>query len=68
MNNPTVTNIAMKDIQEYLEKNFKIGGRYANYIITNEHLFTSESKRLNKELGIHKINKFKKWKNYSFTI
>lgn len=52
--------IALKDISDYLasqgekiyDKNFDV------WVLTPHRMFNKETRRLNRALGIHKINKF----------
>ena len=55
----SVANIAMKDISKYLNDNdIPIhNGKQDTWYVRPEHLYTKEQRRLNRELGLHKINK-----------
>lgn len=52
--------IALHDISEYLQKqNLQItDGHNDVWVVTPSRMFNKESRRLNAELGLHKINKY----------
>lgn len=50
----TVYNEAMNDIEDYFSYVVKDG---ETWIVKGIHLFTKKQKRLNRELGVHKVNK-----------
>lgn len=67
----SVARLALRDISEYVNNNnifkrptfYSIGDapskikRSEIWSVNQEYLFTKEQRRLNKELGLHKINK-----------
>lgn len=52
--------IAMKDISEYLRsQNLQIADENGDvWVVTPSRLFNKETRKLNNELGLHKVNKY----------
>lgn len=62
--NMSVTQIAAKDIADYnRETNPETNNDGERWTISNAEVFSKKSKRLNKKLGLHKINKKDSIKN-----
>ena len=59
----TVSEIAFKDISKYLDEHYNRKISSEQYLITPQHLQTKETRKLNRELGIHKINKLNNIEN-----
>ena len=62
----SVAQIALKDIAEYQRELLNEKSHFFNKgnFVTPTQLFTKEVKRLNRQLGLHKINKTKNQKNF----
>jgi len=56
--NKAVSRLAMRDISEYLRKNNQIHTKTSEdrFIVSVNEVFSKESVKLNRELGIHNIN------------
>lgn len=56
----TAKRVALSDISKYLQENdIKLHGWNMDiWIVTPRQIDNAETARLNKELGLHKINKF----------
>jgi hypothetical protein len=52
--------IAMKDISEYLHsQNLHLADENGDvWVVTPSRLFNKETRKLNNELGLHKVNKY----------
>ena len=51
--------IAMKDISNYLKENYFVRDEYQDvWFVTPSFMMNKESRKLNKKLGLHKINKY----------
>jgi hypothetical protein len=50
--------IAFKDISEYLKTQNQTSGNGDIWVVTPKQMRTKENIRLNKELGLHSINKY----------
>jgi|694.fasta_scaffold56089_9 hypothetical protein len=51
--------IAMKDISNYLKENYFVRDEYQDvWFVTPYYMMNKESRKLNKKLGLHKINKY----------
>ena len=60
----SVMRIAFRDISKHIQSNYTDAERFTKFwrgmdswICSPEHLYTKETIRLNRQLGIHKINK-----------
>lgn len=49
--------LAMKDISNYLKENYFVRDEYQDvWFVTPSFMMNKESRKLNKKLGLHKIN------------
>ena len=60
MKNNTVHRIAFKDISKYLsEQNIQIRDEHGDvWVVTPKRMYCKEQKRLNRQLGINKVNHY----------
>ena len=57
----TVRSIALKDISKHIKELYseELYGQVDVWVCCSEHIDTKETRKLNRRLGLHKINKQK---------